>query len=333
VPYTTNLRYSAKGLNPECCPQNREEEEAKFTTQVAKLEEELGSERRGRDGEKRAAAAAEVTIAKRDAALASLSGERDAACRERDAACRERDATLKQVGDAQIVVVARARGELDAARAQVARTPRHNSPFLKQHTLIHPVREGLFWPDDGDCRQVLRLEGELSGERGEGRRLAALADELRSKVMSFASERDGNPTPYTLHPTPYTLHPTPYTLHPTPCTLKHNSVHQCITLTYPPGATSEAHNLRSILEEARRGSQVAQRDLGIVRAELDEARRSREGLLRDVDALKDELASAKAERDKMRLFREEVLAERRRRVEEMERCTRQVAIEILYLKP
>ena len=71
---------------------------------------------------------------------------------------------------------------------------------------------------------------------------------------------------------------------------------------------------------------MAQRDLGIVRAELDEARRSREGLLRDVDALKDELASAKAERDKMRLFREDVLAERRRRVEEMERCTRQVAI-------
>ena len=84
--------------------------------------------------------------------------------------------------------------------------------------------------------------------------------------------------------------------------------------------------MRSILEEARRGSEVAQRDLGIVRAELDEARRSREGLLRDVDALKDELASAKAERDKMRLFREDVLAERRRRVEEMERCTRQVAI-------
>ena len=226
MPYTTNLRYSAKALNPECCPRNREEEEAKFTTQVARLEEELGSERRGRDGEKREAAAAEVTIAKRDAALASLSGERDAACRERDAACRERDAackerdaTLKQVGDAQIIEIARARGELDAARAQVARTPRHNGPFLKQHTLIHPVRGGLFWPDDGDCRQVLRLEGELSGERGEGRRLAALADDLRSKVMSFASERDGNPTRYTPHPAPYILHPTSYTLHPTPYTL------------------------------------------------------------------------------------------------------------------
>jgi len=232
VPYTTNLRYSAKALNPECCPHNREEEEAKFTTQVARLEEELGSERRGRDGEKRAAAAAEVTIAQRDAALASLTSEREAACRERDAACKERDAAfrerdaackerdaaMKQVGDAQIVEVARARGELDAARAQVVRTLRHNGPFLKQHTLIHPVRGGLFLPDDGDCRQVLRLEGELSGERGEGRRLAALADELRSKVMSFASERDGNPTPYTLHPTPYTLHPTPYTLHPTPYT-------------------------------------------------------------------------------------------------------------------
>jgi hypothetical protein len=145
------IRHSAKALNPECCPKNREEEGKKFRTQVERIEEELGSERRGRDGERREAAAAEVTLARRDAALASLTSEREAACRERDAACKERDAAfrerdaackerdaafrerdaackerdaaMKQVGDAQIVEVARARGELDAARAQVVRTP------------------------------------------------------------------------------------------------------------------------------------------------------------------------------------------------------------------